>query len=128
MAKYVIPKKYLKSLIILCKAQIDKSYTGDPKEEPDTWHLPRMDLTVGYSPEDGGWSYQTGDNSYTGGAYGHPIWGVVTVFLNSSSSALSDELLSQIEDQIADWESARREESARLEADFDNWVKSEAQS
>lgn len=34
-------------------------------------------LTLTEDTVDNSWSYQTGDNSFTGGAYGHPDWIVI---------------------------------------------------
>jgi len=65
--------------------------------------LPGMQVTFGVTlGEDGSlsWSYQTGDNSYTGGAYGHPVWAVVSLHRRSNSRELAkeamDEALSQL--------------------------------
>lgn len=58
-----------------------------------------LDLTVGYNPKTGEWSYQLGDNSYTGPVYGFPIWGVATIFPRFSSRTLAEVLLRQIKDQ-----------------------------
>lgn len=49
------------------------------------------------------WSYQTGDNSYTGGAYGHPFWGVVSLYRRSNSAALADDIREQLADGSAYW-------------------------
>ena len=57
---------------------------------------PSIDLTIGHSPETGAWSYQTGDNSYTGGAYGHPNWAVTRVYRRSDSRELARDLISQL--------------------------------
>lgn len=58
-----------------------------------------LDLTVGYDPKTGKWSYQTGDNSYMGAAYHFPVWGVTTIYSRSRSRDLAEEVLGQIEDQ-----------------------------
>lgn len=44
------------------------------------------------------WNYQTGDNSYTGGAYGLQHWAVVTIMPDSTTSEILDEVISQLED------------------------------
>lgn len=56
-------------------------------------------LTVGWTPETGGWHYQTGDNSYTGGAYGHAIWAVVWITSDSIPDEVADEILNELADQ-----------------------------
>lgn len=69
-------------------------------EEQATGAVPAsVCLTVGWSPESGSWSWQTGDNSYTGGAYGHPIWGVAWVTHDSSADAVAEEILEELAEQ-----------------------------
>lgn len=46
------------------------------------------------------WSYQTGDNSFTGGAYGQRYWGVVTLFRDSDPADLAADAVGQIFDQL----------------------------
>lgn len=60
-----------------------------------------VQLTVGWSPETGGWGWQTGDNSYTGGAYGHPVWGVAWVTHDSDPADVADEILDELIEQAA---------------------------
>jgi hypothetical protein len=50
----------------------------------DEENLPGMVVTIGYSPN-GDWDYQTGDNSFSGGAYGHPHWAVVYLYRRYNS-------------------------------------------
>ena len=58
-------------------------------------------LTVGYSPESQSWGYQTGDNSFTGGAYGHPFWGVVWLSQDDDAKNVANDLAEQISEQMA---------------------------
>lgn len=58
-----------------------------------------VQLTVGWSPESGSWDYQTGDNSYTGGAYGHPVWAVSYVTANSNADEIAEEILNELAEQ-----------------------------
>ena len=68
-------------------------------DEPDD-ETPAMLLTVGFTPEnedkDASWGYQTGDNSYTGGAYSHPHWAVVTLYRDSIPAEIVKEIAEQI--------------------------------
>jgi hypothetical protein len=57
---------------------------------------PGIQLTIGWSAESGEWSYQTGDNSYTGGAYHYPHWAVVGVYRRSNSVELARDIQSQL--------------------------------
>lgn len=53
-------------------------------------------LTIGLSDKGDEWTYQTGDNSFTGSAYLSPHW-VVTYFGNDTTA---DELLDDILEDI----------------------------
>lgn len=61
---------------------------------------PSMQLTIGFTPEtedkDHSWSFQTGDNSFTGGAYHHPHWAVVSLYRDSVPAKIAEEIASQI--------------------------------
>jgi hypothetical protein len=74
--------------------------SDDPGDE-----TPGMQLTIGFTPatpdKDASWSYQTGDNSFTGGAYGHPHWGVVSLYRDSDAANAAEEIASQISELIA---------------------------
>lgn len=78
--------KLFKSL----KADIGDEYrcSDDPDDDK-----PGMCVTIGFTPEtedgDCSWSYQTGDNSFTGGAYGHQFWAVVYLYRDSNSMELA---------------------------------------
>jgi hypothetical protein len=64
---------------------------------------PGMLVTIGATVQPDGeivWNYQTGDNSFTGGAYGHPVWGVVSLFRDSEPSELARECADQISDNL----------------------------
>lgn len=69
--------------------------SGDPDDT-----TPGMQVTVGFTPSgedsDASWSYQTGDNSYSGGAYGHPHWAVISLYRRSNSRELAEDCASQI--------------------------------
>src|SRR5688572_73783 len=73
-------------------------------DDPDD-NTPGMQVTIGFTPEtednDASWSYQTGDNSYTGGAYSHPHWAVVSLYRRSNSRSLAEDCASQIAELIA---------------------------
>lgn len=93
--------KDLRSLLIELKSQIGDDYRGSSYESPGSGEdgPPSMDVTIGWTPEDGDWSYQTGDNSYTGGAYGYPYWAVIELDRRSNSTELAREIQSQLADQ-----------------------------
>jgi len=65
--------------------------------EDDT--LPGILVTVGADENDDSsfsWSYQTGDNSYTGGAYGFPHWAVISLHRRSNCRALAQDAVNEI--------------------------------
>ena len=80
----------LAALVRAVKRDIGDEYRADEYED-----MPSVSLTVGWKPA-GAWSYQTGDNSYTGGAYGYPCWGVVTVYRRSDSRAVARDIRYQL--------------------------------
>lgn len=68
-------------------------------DDPDD-NLPGICVTV--STRDGSdWSYQTGDNSYTGGCYGDPHWAVVYLYRRSRSAELAREAVSELAEAVA---------------------------
>lgn len=73
-----------------------KKYIGDDYRASDEDTLPSIQLTV--AADEKGWDWQTGDNSYSGGAYFHRHWGVVTVYRRSNSRELARDLIDQIKD------------------------------
>ena len=75
--------------------------TVDPNdfEGEDEDDIAYNDLTVGMN-DSGEWSFQTGDNSFTGGAYGYAHWAVVSVFEDSDPEEVYQEVVSQLEDLL----------------------------
>ena len=64
----------------------------------DQYSLPSIDLTIGWDPDDGVWSYQTGDNSCHGSAYGYPVWAVTSVYRRQDSRAVARDLINQLDE------------------------------
>lgn len=89
-----LPKKNdLVRLVSDLKKRIGDDYRAD--EESET---PSMCLTVGWTHGEG-WGWQTGDNSYTGGAYGHRHWAVVTLYPREGDSrGTADDIFEQLLD------------------------------
>ena len=61
-------------LIRAVKQDISDEYRAYEDDE-----MPGIQLTIGWN-ESGDWSFQTGDNSYSGGAYSYPHWAVIGVY------------------------------------------------
>ena len=104
MNKNTLPKPKLPTLAKI--AQLVKSLKKDIA--PDCLAFvddeqPGIQLTVG-ADGSGNWRAQTGDNSFTGGAYGLPHWGVVGVYRRSNSRERARDIIDQIEEQ---WYSSR---------------------
>ena len=51
-----------------------------------------IDITIGWNAETGHWSWQSGDNSFTGGAYGFPLWAVGSVGAGTDAEKLAHDL------------------------------------
>ena len=79
-----------------------KKHIGDECRASDDSEdtTPGMAITIGINPDDGSWSYQTGDNSYTGGAYGYQYWGVGSLYRRTNTRQLARELIDDAADQI----------------------------
>lgn len=90
--------RLLKSL----KADIGDEYRCS--DDPDDT-TPGMCVTIGFTPStdenDCSWSYQTGDNSYTGGAYGHAHWAVIYLYRRSNSRELAESAADEIAESVA---------------------------
>jgi hypothetical protein len=87
-------------LVRALKPMIADDYRSTNADPDDT--VPSMDLTIGWSPDSGAWDYQTGDNSFTGGAYGHPIWAIAIIDRRSNSRDIARDLIAQLDEQT--WE------------------------
>lgn len=82
--------KEIKQLLISLKSDIYDDYRIADDED-----LPGIMVTIGYSP-DGDWNYQTGDNSFSGGAYGHPHWAVVYLYRRSNCTTLARNVIDEL--------------------------------
>ena len=60
-----------------------------------------LDLTIAVDDSGQSWNFQTGDNSFTGGAYGLPHWGVVTISSDSDPLHVYNDVIDQLEDLLA---------------------------
>lgn len=84
------------------KGQIGDDYRASDDPEDDK---PGMCVTIGFTPsseeKDCSWSYQTGDNSYSGGAYSHAHWAVIYLYRRSNSRQLAEGAADEIRDSVA---------------------------
>ena len=82
----MIDKEQLRQLVI--------NVIGILEEAQDS----EVDLTVGWSPEDNSWGWQTGDNSFTGGAYSHPLWAILTITHETEVNDTVDDIITQLDE------------------------------
>jgi hypothetical protein len=82
----MIPKENLVEVVEHIKT-IAASYDDGP-----------IALTVGYTPETDCWDWQTGDNSYMGNAYFHPLWAVLEVDTDDDTDELINDIIEQLEE------------------------------
>jgi UDP-N-acetylglucosamine 2-epimerase len=88
-------KKEITNLLMSLKCDIEDDFRAYEDDE-----LPGMLITVGGEAlKDGiAWSYQTGDNSFTGGAYGYQQWAVVSLHRRSNCKELAKDIYEQLFD------------------------------
>lgn len=75
----------ISALLKSLKNSIGDEYRASDDPEDDK---PGMQVTIGAN-ESGGWNYQIGDNSFSGGAYGYSFWSVVSLYRNSNCKELA---------------------------------------
>lgn len=81
------------SLFIEANLEDWKAHLDDDDEDG-------MTITFSTNNEGIAWSYQTGDNSFTGGAYSFPHWSVATIYKDTTSNHLFEEVDMGFEDLI----------------------------
>ena len=90
-------EREIRALLIALKPDIADDYRA---YEDDDSGIPSMQITIAVDAECTEWSYQTGDNSFTGGCYSLPYWGVSALYRRSNCAELARELLGQALEQI----------------------------
>lgn len=86
----------LAALLKALKKDIRDDYRIDDQED-DT---PTLCVTVGCDIETGEWAFQTGDNSFSGGAYGYRHWGLGYLTRRSNSRDVAKSIIDDIARQI----------------------------
>lgn len=95
-------KRLEKQVALLLKSL--KPDIGDEYRACEDDDCPGMQVTIGATPQSDGvlsWNYQTGDNSYSGGAYGHANWGVIYLYRRSNCAELAHNAVEEIAESIA---------------------------
>jgi len=85
-------RKEIRSLLISLKSTIHDDYRAHPEAT-----LPSIAVTVGakITPDGIVWGFQTGDNSYTGGAYSFHDWGICDLYRRDNSATLASDIVEQ---------------------------------
>lgn len=73
---------------------------GDEYRADEESTEPSMQLTCGTNDDASGWGWQTGDNSFTGGAYGWPHWAVVYLDRESDPAWVANDIIDQWEELV----------------------------
>jgi len=69
------------------QSTIGDEYRASDDPDDDT---PGMQVTI--ATTDGvSWTYQTGDNSYSGSCYHHPYWGVMYLYRDMNAKQIREE-------------------------------------
>lgn len=105
------PPKYARVYDFLFKEDLEtivnKIVTEYVKYYKDDKDVEYIQLTVGTNGDlcevtgSVEYGYQTGDNSYTGGAYGYSHWGVVEIDDESDTEEVADSLIEQLSELLA---------------------------
>lgn len=105
------PPKYARVYDLLFKedlqAIVDKIVTEYEQYYKDNEDVEYIQLTVGTNGDlcevSGStlYGYQTGDNSYTGGAYGYNHWGVVEIDDESDPEEVVEDICEQLSELLA---------------------------
>lgn len=72
-----------------------KKDIGDDYRAYEDDDKPGMQVTISTN-DFSKWSYQTGDNSFTGGCYGHRHWAVLSLYRSSNSRELAAEAIGEL--------------------------------
>ena len=89
--------KDVNGLLIDLKQYIADDYHCQDDTEDD---CPGMTVTIA-TTDGNDWSYQTGDNSYTGGCYNYQHWAVVSLYKDSNCLDLAREAIEELKDLMA---------------------------
>lgn len=97
-------RQELYTLLVAIKKKQDWKRLRVDFDDYDGDTEPYIDITIGctFDFEEGaiGWNYQTGDNSFTGGAYGHPEWFTTSLLSRSNCKDLAKDLIDEVEGRI----------------------------
>jgi hypothetical protein len=99
-------RQELYGLLVAIKKEADWQFLRQDFRESvsDPSDSPYVDVTIGctFDFAEGciTWSFQTGDNSFTGGAYSHPEWFTTSILSRSNCKDLAKDLIEEIDGRI----------------------------
>lgn len=76
-------------LLEALKTDIEDDFRASDDIDDD---IPGMQVTLATDDDCIQWTYQTGDNSFTGNAYGWPHWAVISLYRDSNTKELAKEV------------------------------------
>jgi hypothetical protein len=88
----------IRILLVALKADIADDYRATEDPGDDT---PGMCVTVATNDSMTEWTYQTGDNSYTGSCYHYPHWAVIYLDRESNCRELAQAAMEQLREIVA---------------------------
>ena len=91
----MVTKKELYRLCRAVKSDISDEYRAFEDDD-----IPGIQLTVACDDTMNEWSFQTGDNSYSGGAYFYPHWAVVGIYRGSNCRETATDIVNQLNELI----------------------------
>lgn len=84
---------------------LKKEINGETLVETGFGEKPGLEITIGFyfdeETQELDWNYQTGDNSYTGPVYSFKNWVTTTLFRNTNSANLAEEVCQEISNTVA---------------------------
>ena len=87
--------KEVSALIRAVKAEISNEYRAFNDDE-----IPGIQLTIACNDDMTEWTYQTGDNSYTGSCYHYQHWAVTGIYRNTNSRDAARDLINDLYDLL----------------------------
>ena len=81
----------LTALVACLQKEIGDDYRASEDDE-----TPSMQITIATNDAIDAWTYQTGDNSYTGGCYHFPHWGVGAIYRDSNPADVAKGLIADM--------------------------------
>lgn len=97
-------KRELYDLLVAIKKNYDWCWLDRNTDHGSNDEPSYVDVTIGctfcWKEGEITWNYQTGDNSYTGGAYGHSEWFTTSLLRRSNCKELAADLAEEIAGRI----------------------------